>query len=158
MTAVDQFEQAWSDIRALTFDFIEAVPDRGWSSSPHPRFAAFNKQLRHMVCVQGVYHQGLTESHVDFTRKHSHYSGSLERDSLREALRLKDRELAAILQRIRASGCENFLIDFMGKPMRFTRYADVIIQHEAIHHGLWSLYAALGGFETPISWKLNWGL
>lgn len=27
-----------------------------------------------------------------------------------------------------------------------------------IHHGQWSLYAAFGGFETPPSWKLNWGL
>lgn len=33
-----------------------------------------------------------------------------------------------------------------------------VIQHEAIHHGEWSVYASLAGFETPRLWKVNWGL
>jgi hypothetical protein len=33
-----------------------------------------------------------------------------------------------------------------------------VIQHEAIHHGQWSVYASLAGFETPLSWRNEWGL
>lgn len=48
-------------------------------------------------------------------------------------------------------------IEFYGKQP-LGAYLTVIVHHEAIHPGQWSLYAALGGFETPESWKLNWGL
>ncbi len=50
------------------------------------------------------------------------------------------------------------LIDFFGRERRFARYVALFVQHESLHHGQWSLYAALGGFDTPIGWKLNWGL
>ena len=29
--------------------------------------------------------------------------------------------------------------------------------HEAIHHGQWSVYASLGGFDTPPSWRASRG-
>ncbi len=29
---------------------------------------------------------------------------------------------------------------------------------EAIHQGQRSLHAPMAGFETPLSWRLNWGL
>jgi hypothetical protein len=32
------------------------------------------------------------------------------------------------------------------------------VQHEAIHHGQWSIYASLAGFDTPLSWRVSWGL
>jgi hypothetical protein len=32
------------------------------------------------------------------------------------------------------------------------------VQHEAIHHGQWSVYASLAGFDTPVSWRTSWGL
>ncbi len=55
------------------------------------------------------------------------------------------------------TGRTYYIIEFYGKnPLG--GFLNVILQHEAIHHGQWSLYAALGGFETPPSWKMNWGL
>jgi hypothetical protein len=32
------------------------------------------------------------------------------------------------------------------------------VQHEAIHHGKWSVYASLAGFDTPLSWRNVLGL
>jgi hypothetical protein len=152
------FREAWGDLRRLTYEFIEAVPDHRWSYSPHPSYAAFCKQVRHLVCVQGVYHQGLTERKVDFARKHSHYSGSLERTELLAALHAKDAELDAILARLGDEGAAGLVIEFFGHRWGFARYGAVMLQHEAIHHGEWSFYAALGGFSSPLGWKLNWGL
>ena len=55
-------------------------------------------------------------------------------------------------------GAAGFEIDFFGHRRGFARYGAVMLQHEAIHHGEWSFYAALGGFATPKGWRLNWGL
>ena len=32
------------------------------------------------------------------------------------------------------------------------------VQHEAIHHGQWAVYAVLAGFETPPGWQRAWNL
>ena len=59
------------------------------------------------------------------------------------------------LRRIPDEG--EYVIEFYGRSP-LASYLSVISQHEAIHHGQWSFYATLGGFETPPGWKLNWGL
>jgi hypothetical protein len=158
MSAVEQFEEAWADVRRLTLEFLDGVPDSRWDFSPHSRYAPFNKQVRHLICVQGCYHFGLVEQRVDFAAKHSHYSGGLDRASLRAGLVEKDTELKAILDSLRANDASSISIDFFGKARGFSRYGAIMVQHEALHHGQWSFYASLGGFETPIGWKFNWGL
>src|SRR5690242_14559598 len=155
MSVVDEFADAWTDTRRLTYAFIDEVPDEKWSVSPHPRFAALNKQVRHLVCVQGVYVHGLRERAIDFSRKHDHYKGALDKPSLRAALKSKDDQLSEALEIFRRNGVADFEVDFFGRRMRFSRYGAVMVQHEAIHHGQWSFYAALGGFETPLDWKVN---
>ena len=155
---VDAFEHEWAHLRALTYDFIHAVPDARWETSPHPRFAPFNKQLRHLIGVQGVYHAGFRSGSADFSSKHAHYTGGLARDELLAGLRDKDDELREILLHLRTDDAASFAIDFFGASMDFVRYSYVMVQHEAIHHGQWSFYATFGEFETPGSWKLNWGL
>lgn len=159
MTAIDDFRSTWQHLRGqLTYDFVAAVPDAAWSVTPHPRYRSFDKQVRHLVCVQGVYHQALSELRADWSQKHAHYRGPLERESLVAALREKDAELDAILDRLAAAGEEAFRLDWFGGVITLGRFLDVLVQHEAIHHGEWSFYATLGGFETPRSWRLNWGL
>lgn len=49
-------------------------------------------------------------------------------------------------------------IDWDGTPFTFADFTWEFVQHEAIHHGQWSLYAALAGFDTPHSWRSSWGL
>jgi hypothetical protein len=149
------FETGWAFVRGLTHEFIEAVPADRWEFTPHPRYAPFCKQVRHLVCVQGVYVAGLRERVTDFGRKHSHYGGPLDRPSLVAALREKDEDLRAALHGLPDEG--EYAIEFYGRRT-LASYLSVIPQHEAIHHGQWSFYATLGGFETPPGWKLNWGL
>src|SRR5262249_36280688 len=149
-SSIEQFREAWSDVRGLTYEFIEAVPETAWGFSPHSYFAPFAKQVRHLVGVQGAYQQGLREGVADFSLKHSYYRGPLERGPLLAALRQKDAELAEILAAIEVRGADDFAIDFFGRVRGFVRFSAIMLQHEALHHGQWSLYAAFGGFETPI--------
>jgi hypothetical protein len=82
------------------------------------------------------------------------YQGPYTRDALLRALDQKQSELLAMLDTVDT----NAPIDFFGNPFGFGDFAFTVIQHEAIHHGQWSAYASLGGFQTPVSWRNEWGL
>src|SRR5215470_6321644 len=153
----------------LTADFARAVPEDKWEFTPDPAgkpgrvpaaqrigdgFAPFCKQLRHVVCVRGVYNEALATRKVDWTRKHEHYAGPLTREALLAALDEKQRQLLATLETFDV----NALIDWNGTPFSFALFTWEFVQHEAIHHGQWSIYASLAGFETPLSWRRSWGL
>jgi hypothetical protein len=45
------------------------------------------------------------------------------------------------------------------RPSRrtFALFTWEFAQYEAIHHGQWSIYASLAGFETPLSWRASSG-
>jgi len=117
-------------------------------------FAPFSKQLRHVVCVRGVYNAALTSRRVDWTSKHQHYVGPLTREALLDALHEKQRDLLETLRTVDVGA----VIDWDGTPFTLTLFTWEFVQHEAIHHGQWSVYASLAGFETPRSWRTSWGL
>lgn len=157
--AIDAFLDAWRFVRGvLTREFIEAVPDEHWTCAPYPGAQALHKQFRHLVWCSGVYNQAFETRAADWSRKKTHYSGGLERTALMSALEEKDTALRIALDELRRVDLESWRVDFMGNVFGFERYAHVLIQHESLHHGMWSVYARLAGFETPASWKLNWDL
>jgi uncharacterized damage-inducible protein DinB len=156
-------------LHALTADFVRAVPDDKWDFTPDPPekhgrasvphrigdgFAPFCKQLRHVVCVRGVYTAALVARKVDWSRKHQHYVGPLTREALLAALNDKQQHLLATLETVDIDAP----IDWDGTPFTFALFTWEFVQHEAIHHGQWSVYASLAGFETPLSWRTSWGL
>ena len=153
----------------MTGDFVRAVPEDKWDFTPDPPgrsgrvsvphrigdgFAPFCKQLRHVVCVHGVYNAALATGKVDWTRKHEHYVGPLTREALLAALDDKQRDLLAKLETVSIDAP----IDWDGTPFTFALFSWEFVQHEAIHHGQWSIYASLARFDTPPSWRSSWGL
>ncbi len=151
---IDDFRRRCEFLQRMTLDFVKQVPDEQWEFSPHPRFAPFCKQLRHVVCVRGVYNDAMTTRRADFSKKHDQYTGALTRDELTAALIDKQRDLLARLETVDTEAS----IDFFGRPFSFGDFAYTVVQHEALHHGQWSIYASLAGFETPLSWQLEWAL
>ena len=169
MTTIEDFARYITVLHALTVDFVRAVPDDKWEFTPDPPgrarrkraphrigdgFAPFSKQLRHVICVRGVYNAALITRKVDWSRKHDHYRGPLTRDALLPALEQKQRELLDILKRVDVGAT----IDWDGTPFTFALFTWEVVQHEAIHHGQWSVYSSLAGFDTPLSWRTSWGL
>jgi hypothetical protein len=166
---IDDFARYSKVLHGLTADFVRAVPEDKWGFTPDPPersdrapvphrigygFAPFCKQLRHVVCVRGVYNTALTTKKVDWTRKHDHYAGPLTREALLSALGDKQRQLLAILETVNIEAP----IDWNGTPFTFPLFTWEFVQHEAIHHGQWSIYASLAGFDTPLSWRAAWGM
>ena len=138
-STIGNFKRSWAHTRGLTHDFIAAVPDEHWEFSPHPRFASFAKQVRHLVCMSGVYSDGLRDRRCDFGRKHEHYKGPLDRDSLVAALREKDRQLDEVLAAISPEAEESYVIDFYGlhrhaPEMIYDRLPEMILKREGCAH------------------------
>lgn len=167
--SIDDFVRYSNVIHGLTVDFVRAVPEDRWDFTPDPPeeskrpqaphrigdgFAPFCKQLRHVVCARGVYIAALAKGKVDWARKHEHYSGPLTREALLAALEDKQRQLLATLKTFDIDAP----IDWNGTPFTFALFTWEFVQHEAIHHGQWSIYASLAGFDTPLSWRASWGL
>ena len=150
----DEFRRYSQILHRLTADFVRAVPEDKWELTPNARFGPFCEQVRHVVCVRGVYTAALATGKVDWTRKREHYTGPLTRPALLDALDEKQRQLLATLETVDIHA----VIDWDGTPFSFTIFTWEFVQHEATHHGQWSVYAALGGFDTPASWRSSWGL
>ena len=136
----------------MTVDFVHAVPDNKWEFTPAPGFGPFCVQLRHVVNARGVYNTAMVTTTVDWTQRH--YTGPLTREALLEALIDKHQQFLATLETFDPEST----IDIGGSPFPIDNFACEMVHHEAIHHGQWSLYASLGGFETPHSWHTGWKL
>lgn len=167
--SIDEFARYSKVLHRLTADFARAVPEDRWTFTPDPPethggtpaphrlgkgCAPFCKQLRHIVCVRGVYNAALATRRVDWTRKHEHYAGPLTREALLAALDEAQRQLLAALETVDVHAP----IDWGGTPFTFATFTWEFVQHEAIHHGQWSIYASRAGFDTPLSWRTSWGL
>ena len=143
---IDDFTQYSKVLHHLTRDFVRAVPEDKWNFTPDPPgkpgrglaphrigegFAPFCKQVRHLVCVRGVYNAALATRKVDWKRKHEHYAGPLTRDALLAALDDKQRQLLAALETVDIGAP----IDWDGTFFTFALFTWEFVQHEAIHHG-----------------------
>lgn len=91
---------------------------------------------------------------MDWSRAAEHYDGPLTREALLKAL---DEQQARLLSTL-GSLADDLVIEWEGTPFTFATFTWEYVQHEAIHHGQWSIYAALAGFETPTSWQQSWRL
>jgi hypothetical protein len=101
-----------------------------------------------------VYNDALVTKRADFSRKHSHYAGGLSRTELAAAIVEKQNDPLSVLDTVDTEAA----IDVFGRAFGFVDFTYTMVQHEALHHGEWSIYASLAGFETPLSWRLEWGL
>src|SRR5688572_6372491 len=130
---VDDFVRYSKVLHGLTTDFVRTVPEDKWDFTPDPPeplhrrpapgrigdgFAPFCKQVRHVVCVRGVYNAALTTRKVDWTRKHEHYAGPLTREALLAALDDAQRRLLAAVTTIDIDAS----FDWDGTPFTFALF------------------------------------
>lgn len=140
----------------MTYDFIEAVDDRYWLFTPHASLAPLAKQFRHMIGISGLYNDALRHRAVDFTRKQSFFPPTLDKLAIIAGLRMQDAELERLMRALDSEERRAFVIDFGGNTMRFGDYTTMLVQHEALHQGIWALCARLAGFATPPLWQREW--
>ena len=88
------------------------------------------------------------------TTKQASYGDSLVRVDLLGGFERAGAQMVVAAE----STTERTRVDFAGQNMTRGEMFDVIVEHEADHHGLWSVYARLAGFATPNSWRDAWDL
>ncbi|HZC15430.1 MAG TPA: DinB family protein [Caulobacteraceae bacterium] len=156
--ALEAFERHWRFARGMTYEFIEGVDEAHWLFTPHCSCSPLAKQFRHMAWVAGLYNDGLKTGALNFGRKKTFYEGSLDKATIVASLRTRDAELSALLGALAPNDLRDRRIDLGDNRVSVHEFTNVIMQHEAIHQGLWTMYARLGGFQTPESWQANWEL
>lgn len=167
--SIDDFVRYSKVLHLLTTDFVRAVPDDKWDFTPDPPgrsgrvraphrigdgFAPFCKQLRHVVCVRGVYNAALTTKRVDWTRKHEHYFGPLTREALLAALDDKQRDLLTVLKTVDIETP----IDWDGTPFTFRCSPGSSCNTRRSITVCGASMPRSAGFDTPSSWRESWGL
>jgi uncharacterized damage-inducible protein DinB len=151
--SIEDFKKNWAWVHRMTVDFVIVVPADKWEFTPAPgRFGPFCRQLRHVVRGRGVYNEAMRTKKAEWSSSAKHYSGSLTREALLAALDDMQREFLAALESIDVAAP----INFGEAAFTFENFLYEMIQHESIHHGQWSVYAAAGGYETPRSWQTGW--
>ncbi len=152
------FEKAWKEIRQLTLDFVEGVPDNSWAYTFHEKYSPLCKQFRHMIWATGLYADALLNNKMNFKIKKSFYSGTLDRHEITTALKKSDESLLSFIKKMSHDEMINYSVEAFGTKLSFVEFMSIIIEHEANHHGLWSTYATMAGFATPKTWQDSWGL
>jgi uncharacterized damage-inducible protein DinB len=152
---IESFVKNWQWVHRMTVDFATAVPDERWDFTPDAaRFGSFSRQLRHVVRGRRVFNAALVSKTADWSTSADHYEGPLTREALLVALDTKQHDLLALLPSVDVE-----IPIYYGKTaFTFENFLFEMVQHESIHHGQWSVYAALGGFATPRSWQTGWKL
>lgn len=154
---IASFLRSWTYIRGMTAAFIEAVPNEHWDFRPSDKHGPLSKQFRHMVWVTDLYMSALREAKMNMATKKQGYTGSTERAELLIALKERDSRLFDLLKDPKFASLE-YRVDFFGTPMTFGEFTHVMIQHESLHQGMWSVFAKQAGFETPSGWRDDWNL
>jgi hypothetical protein len=142
----------------MTVDFIKATPEEQLMKSPHVDYAPLAKQVRHLVWVSGLFNDTLKNKKIDVKNKKTCYSGGLDREELLSALAKQDEILWESLSKFTEGTADSYSMDFFGSTFGLYEFLNNMIQHESMHHGMWALYAKLGGFPCPKSWQSTWEL
>ncbi|MGE0174492.1 MAG: DinB family protein [Oligoflexales bacterium] len=154
---IPSFLRTWQYLRSMTTSFIEHVPLSHWDFHPSSSHGPLCKQFRHMVWVSDLYRCALRDGKIDMVTKKQEYGGSTERSEILAAIKDRDVRLEALLSEEKFLDVE-YRIDFFGTQMTVNEFTQTMVQHESLHHGMWSVYASLAGFPPPDGWKNDWGL
>ena len=154
---IDDFLSRWAFTRGMTIEFLEHASDHCLDIPPSDKFMTIREQAVNLVEVQGAYQLALTNEPTDFSRKPEFTPAQTDSASLVRALGAQDEILRGHLEHLRDKP-DAFKLDWYGTELGISGFGAVFIQHEALHHGQWAAHCALGGFQTPTGWIMNWGL
>ena len=153
----DDWLERWRFVRGMTVDFVREASDECLDFRPAAKFATVREQAAHLSEVQGIYQLALRGEEADWLRKPEFGPPTQTRAAILETLSLRDGELDDLLESLEPRATEH-RVPWYGSDLTIAAFGCVFIQHESIHHGQWAAHAALGGYPTPSSWVLNWGL
>ncbi len=142
----------WKQMRTLTLDLLEIIPEKHLSFSVGENMGTIGKQYRHIGDVQICYAQAITSGKIDFDNYKRDYSLENSKTKLKNFLSEIDKEMLEFITQN-----QDAEIDWFGEKWSLEKHIRSLIEHEILHQGELVVYARILDLDFPESWEL-WGL
>ncbi len=142
----------WKQMRTLTLDLLEIIPEKHLAFSVGKNMGTIGKQYRHVGDVQICYTQAIASGKIDFDNYKRDYTLENSKTKLKNFLTEIDKEM---LQFITQN--QDAEIDWFGEKWNLEKHIRSLIEHEILHQGELVVYVRILDLNFPESWEL-WGL
>ncbi len=155
--ALAEWAAVWHQTRGLTYDLLRELPYPIMNFSPHPDFGTLIRQMRHVADIQACYLAALQTGKMDFSVQPKQRTLEQSKEHLEAYMRHLDAQLVSALRslpeplRVRP-------IEWGRDRLTLLQHLMGLVQHESLHHGMWSFYAKIADLPLPESWRHTWGL
>ncbi|MEM9062405.1 MAG: DinB family protein [Pseudomonadota bacterium] len=150
--SLDDLQDEWSEMRALTTDLLAACSDTDLEFTPEGAGALW-KQFRHIGGIHENYLAAIARGAMAFDPATRTYREGASRSALTGYFaELADHHAAAFADAPRGRP-----VDWFGKPVSLDMHLVRLISHETLHHGQLLLHWRALGHAFPASWQA-WGV
>lgn len=152
-----QWAEVWGQTRGLTYDLLQALPYPVMNFSPDPNFGTLIRQIRHTADIQACYIAAIEGGKMDFTLTPRQRALERSKEDLVAYMRHVDALLFKILRGLTAEHLERS-IEWRDGRVTLLQHLMWLLEHEALHQGMWTFYAKIADLPLPESWKRTWTL
>lgn len=152
-----QWAEAWEQTRRLTYDLLRVLPYPVMNFSPHPEFGTLIRQMRHAADIQACYINAIRSGRMEFDAQPRHRGLEQSKENLEAYMRDLDRDLLDALRALTPDQRAR-PIDWGATTPTLLQHLMRLLQHEALHHGMWVFYAKIADLALPPSWQEAWPL
>ncbi|HEY3249310.1 MAG TPA: DinB family protein [bacterium] len=150
--------EEWKATRGLTYDLLAALPYSVTNFSPHPDFGTLIRQIRHMGDIQACYIAAIGSGKMDFAAQRRQRNLERSKDNVAAYLQSLDGLLIDTLTGLPADRRAATIDWGGGDQPSLHQHLMRLLQHETLHHGMWTFYAKIADLPLPDSWRQAWAL
>lgn len=152
-----QWAEVWRETRGLTYDLLHALPYPIMNFSPDPNFGTLIRQMRHTADIQACYIAAIESGKMDFSSQPRQRALERSKEDLAAYMRHMDTLLFTTLRELTAEQLAR-PIEWREGRITLLQHLLWLLEHEALHHGMWTFYAKIADLPLPESWKKTWAL
>lgn len=152
-----QWAEEWRQTRALTYELLRTLPYAVMNFSPHPDFGTFIRQMRHVADIQACYVAATHTGKMDFSAQPRQRALEHSKEDVEAYMRDLDAQLLQSLQTLSAQE-RGRPIAWGDERVSLLQHLMRLLQHETLHHGMWTFYAKVADLPLPASWNEVWAL
>lgn len=152
MNNLQRTKEDFNEMRQLTLDLLDAIPEDKLSFSVGENMGSIGKQYRHIADVHLCYNKAIETGLMSFDKYKRDYSIEKSKEKLKKSLKQVGEEMSALVD-----NNPNVKIDWFGDKWDLTQHIRALTDHEILHHGELIVYIMTLDIKFPESWEL-WGL
>lgn len=148
----------WTATRRLTYDLLGMLPYSVTNFSPHPDFGTLIRQIRHVGDIQAAYMTAIERGRMDFAAHRRQRTLERSKDDVAAYLHALDARMVDLLSTLSEDQRAGRIDWGDGEQVSLAQHLTRLLQHETLHHGMWTFYAKIADLPLPDSWRRAWTL